>query len=217
MNLANTDLVAVQSALQNPETLATTIHAIMRAQYGEEAYLWDPASTYLELKADFGVDPESAVIDRFAAMSVVMLSDTFFKVPSAFINICNTLSNGQPFFEVFDPVEVEEAAWAITEVALNRELLPFGYPVRKYIRIMLADAGYKQQDDFPEIFSEALEASPSSADVKKSLTNPVGREVLDQYILEQVQTVFKQLEEIPGLHDAAAEILSDKQYPDINT
>lgn len=210
MNLANDNLLEVQRALQDPETLATTIHAIMRAQYGEEAYLWDPATVFLELKADFGVEPQSAVVDRFAAISIVMLSDAFFKRLDAFMSVCNTFSDGQPFFQVFDPVTVEEAAWGITEVALNREMLTFGYPVRKYLRLILAQDGYRGSD-FPEIFTEALDETPDSEEIKKDLANPVGRTVLDEYVLENVQDVQRQLESIPALAKTAEEILSDKQ------
>ena len=45
-----------QQALQNPETLATVVHAILRQQYGEEVYDWDPVTVYLECQADFAAD-----------------------------------------------------------------------------------------------------------------------------------------------------------------
>ena len=217
INLATDNLIEVQRALQNPDTLATTVHAIMMAQYGPESYLWDPVCTLMELKADFGVDVESSVIDRFAAMSIVMLSDAFFKRMDSFLGVCNTFANGQPYFQVFDPVTTEEAAWSLVEVALNRELLPFGYPVRKYLRLILKQDGYQTDEDIPDIFSEALEINPSSIDLKRELVNPVGRTALETYVLEQVQEVQAQLQAIPALAATAAELLADTQYPDDDT
>ena len=148
MNVLQNDLVAVQKALQSPDTMATTINAIVRATFGEEAYTWDPSSIYLELKAEYGVDPDAAVIDRYAAMGIVMLSDSFFKRLDAFCSISNTFNTGEPFFQIFDPPSVEESAWSIVEVAINRELLPFSYPVRKYLRIILQKDGFTE-DEFP--------------------------------------------------------------------
>ena len=185
-------------ALETSQTLATVVHAIVRKQYGEEAYGWDPVTVYLELKDDFSADTESSVMDRWSAMSVIMTSDAFFKRLDAFMSISNTLASGTPFFGVFDPVTTEEAAWAITEVALNRELLPFSKDVKQYLKKILADDGY-DEGSMPEIFKEVLEGA-SSKEIKEIITNE-NKEVVEGYIDEQLGALAYQFDAIPDLKD----------------
>ena len=68
-----------QQALESPQTLATVAHAIAKDKYGEEFYLWDPVTVYLELQADFRADVCTQVIDRLSAVQIVMTSDAFFQ------------------------------------------------------------------------------------------------------------------------------------------
>lgn len=194
------DKVAKQQALQTPETLATVIHAIVRQKYGEEAYEWDPLTVYLEVQADFGIDMASAVTDRWSAIQVVMLNDVFFKRPEAFMGICNTLAEGRPFFEVFNPVSVEEAAWAITEVSLNRELLPFSYSVKQYLKLILKQDGY-DEGDYPAVFNEVFELKPRAKDIREGLGAEVNRGLVENYIDDQLRDMVYQFNKIPSLKD----------------
>jgi hypothetical protein len=195
------ELQAKQSALKSPETLATVAHAIIRKQYGEDAYEWSPTTIYLELQADFTAEPDGAVLDRWSAMSVIMTSDAFFKRIDAFMGICNTLSSGEPFFQIFDPVTVEEAAWAITEVSLNRELLPFSYPIRQYLKQILKADGYPD-GAYPTVFEEAMELTPSAEDIRRALQkDPHNSDNVEAYINEQLKDLTYQFNKIPDLRD----------------
>jgi len=196
------ELQAKQSALQTPETLATVVHAIVRKQYGEDAYGWDPTTVFLELQADFHADVDTTVLDRWSAISVIMTSDAFFKRLDAFMGICNTLSSGEPFFQVFDPVTTEEVAWAVAEVSLNRELLPFSYPIRKYMRMMLEQDGYDPMN-YPDLFQEIMGKNPRAEEIRKIIgpsTNP-NQGNIDGYIDEQLKDMVYQLNKIPDLKD----------------
>lgn len=192
------DRVRIQEALQTPQTLATVVHAIMRKQYGDEVYGWDPITVALEAKDDWGTDMDSAVLDRFCAIQTVMSNDGFFKRVDAFMGICNTLNTGAPFFQVFDPVTTEEAAWGIAEVSLNRELLPFSYPVRKYIKMILDQDGYSESN-YPEIFVEALQLKPDTQDIRINLGALNNRDNVESYLDEQLKDMCYQLNKIPGL------------------
>ena len=194
------EIQAKQFALQTSETLATVVHAIILQQYGEEAYEWDPTTIFLELQADFRAEIETTVLDRWSAMSVIMTSDAFFKRLDAFMGICNTLSSGEPFFQVFDPVTTEEAAWAVTEVSLNRELMPFSYPIRRYMRSMLEQDGYDAMN-YPEVFQEIMGKNPSAEDIRKIIgpsANP-NQSNVDSYIDEQLKDMVYQFNKIPDL------------------
>lgn len=194
------DQVAKSQAIQNPETLASVIHAIVRQKYGEEAYAWDPLTVYMELQADFGVDPDSVVTDRWSAISVVMTGDSFFKRPEAFLGICNTLADGRPSFDVFNPVETEEAAWAITEVSLNRELLPFSYAIKQYLKQILKADGYNE-DNYPAVFREVFETRPAARDIRKGLGALTNNGLVEQYLGDQLRDMVSQFDKIQSLSE----------------
>lgn len=192
-----------QQAFQSPETAATVVHAIMRQTFGEEVYDWDPLTCALEVKSEFSTEMDASTLDRWSAMQIVMTTDAFFKRLDAFLGICNTLNEGVPFFQVFDPVTVEEAAWAITEVSLNRELLPFSYPIRQYIRQILAADGYTE-GDYPAVFEEVFKDNPDEKAIRRALadtSDPHNRDNVERYIDEQLADMVYQFNQIPELKD----------------
>ena len=187
-----------QQALQSTETLATVVHAIIVDKYGEEAYDWDPVTVFLEAKDDFNAEMSSQVMDRWCAMQVVMTSDAFFKRVDAFLNICNTLADGSPAFSSFNPVTAEEAAWAISEVALNREMLPFSYAVKKYLKMTLEEYGYSEKR-YPKVFEEVFGRQPSSADFREGLATVGNDSNIELFISEQFGDMVSQFNKIPDL------------------
>lgn len=186
------------AALQNPETLASVVHAIVLQQYGEEAYVWDPLTVYMELQADFGVDCASEVTDKWSAMQVIMTNDSFFKRPEAFMGICNTLCDGEPFFNVFSPPSVEEAAWTITEVSLNREILPFSYAVKGYLKQILKADGY-DENTYPDVFKEVFGPHPDAKAIRVGLGSIDNNDNVEAYIADQLRDLTVQCDKIHAL------------------
>ena len=187
-----------QQALQNPETLATVIHAIMLDQYGEQVYDWDPATVYLEAQADFKADMCTEAMDRWAAIQIIMGSDAVFTRLDAFLAVANTLSDGTPFFTSFNPVTTEEAAWALAEIALNREMLPFSYAIKQYLKQVLKQDGFSE-GDYPAIFEEVFGKSPRSEDVRDGLAAIGNDSNIGIYIEDQLQDMVVQFNRIPDL------------------
>ena len=192
------DRVSKADALKSPETLATVIHAIVLQQYGEEAYTWDPLTVYMELQADFGIDCDSVVTDRWSAIQVVMTNDAFFKRPEAFMGIANTLADGQPFFDVFNPVSTEEAAWAITEVSLQRELLPFSYAIKTLLKETLKKDGYNETN-YPDIFKEVFGPHPKAGAIRVGLGALDNNDLVEAFILDRLKDLGYQLGRINSL------------------
>lgn len=187
-----------QQALQNPESLATVLHAILREQYGEEFYGWDLTTVFLEAKADFNADMAPEVIDRIGALQVLMTTDAFFTRLDAFLSICGTLSHGSPAFNMFDKISVEACTWAIAEVAMNRDLLPFSYPVKQYLKAILRQDGYSE-DEYPGVIAEALEMKPKAEAVRASLGAAHNQDNIAKYLEEQTQDLAFQFKKIPDL------------------
>ncbi len=186
-----------QQALQNPEITATVVHAILLDQYGEEVYDWDPVTVYLEVSADFDADMASEAMDKWCAMQVVMTSDAFFKRLDAFLNVCSTFADGSPAFDAFNKVTPEEAAWAVTEVALNRELLPFSYPIKKYLRTVLKEEGF-DENDYPAIFAEVFERRPDAATLRQAAADE-NETNIDIYVDDALADMVSQFNTIPDL------------------
>lgn len=185
-------------ALQNPETLATVVHAILLEQYGEQVYDWDPVTVYLETQADFNADMTTEVMDKWNAMQIVMSSNAFFQKLDAFLAVCNTLAEGDPFFGAFNPVTVEEAAWALAEVSLNREMLPFSYTIKAYLRLILKEEGFSD-NSFPAIFKEVFDKEPSADDIRDSLAAMNNETNLDLFIQDRLADIVHQFNAIPDM------------------
>jgi len=195
------DHASVREALNNSESSATLIHAILRAKYGDDIYDWDPLTIYLEVKADFDVDMPDAVINKWSAMQILMTSDAFFKRVDAFVPICNTFNGGEPFFAAFDPATTEEIAWTLAEVGLNREYMPFSYAIKKYIKIAVAQDGYDEANT-PETILPALESRLNPRALKGALegisTNS-NKDNVELYIDEKLKDIVREFESIPNL------------------
>jgi hypothetical protein len=190
-------------ALETPQTLATVVHAIMLDQYGEAAYDWDPVTCAMEVAADFQAEICTQAMDRWCAMQVVMGSDAFFKRLDAFLSVCNTLASGSPSFLIFDPVTSEEAAWAIAEVSMNRDMLPFSYSIQQYMRHQLEADGFDPQSgDLPPVFAEMFELRPDEGRIRSALTGEAAdgnATNIEKYLMEQVLDLEAQFNRIPDL------------------
>ncbi len=201
---------------QNPEADATVLNAMLISKYGEEALDWDPITIRLEIQDDFHVTPANEVMNKICAMQVVMSSSDFFERIDTFINVCNTLSEGDPFFEVFSPLETEEIAFALATVGMNRDLLPFNPTIRRYVKEVLKADGF-DDDNFPEIFATVFDKQPSAKEVRHKLSgliiDPTAADSNEANIrtmlAENVGLMFSQFNELPGLEKVDDFILED--------
>lgn len=204
--------VAVQAALETPETMSTLLYVLIRNAYGDDAFTWDPTTLYLDLREDFHVEPKAEVMDRLSAIQVLVTTDAFFTRPDAFINICNTITDGTPSFSLFDTATVEECAWALVEVSLIRDLLQFSLPVRNYMKHILRQDGYDESNP-PDIFAEVFTSSPEGSDVvdaAQAADKTENAEILEEFINEQMQALVHQFNEIPGMSDDLMRLLDEK-------
>ena len=199
---------------QNPEADATVLNAMLVSKYGEEALDWDPLTIRLEIQDDFHVEPAAEVMNKICAMQVVMTSSDFFERIDAFLNVCNALSEGDPFFEVFAPPETEEIAYALAAVAMNRDMLPFNPTIRRYVKEALKADGFSE-DDFPEIFSVVFDKQPSAKatrhTVAETMLEPTAadenRKNITGMMTASVGTMLRQFNSLPGLDKVDSYIL----------
>ncbi len=198
---------AIQELFQSSNTLGTVINAIIVSNYGEEAYDWDPLTIALEVKDDFEVDLAPELLDKWCALQVLMGSDAFFTRIDAFLGICNTLSSGEPFFAAFDPVTVKEAAWAIAEASMNRDMLPFSPTIKAYLRKRLKFEGFDSNP--PRIFEDVFKSNPKSGEIREGLAEKSAKDSIDKMINSKIKLMANQFAQIPELKGANLQIIND--------
>lgn len=204
------------SMWQNAEADATVINAMLISRYGEEALDWDPLTIRLEIQDDFRVAPSDEVMNKICAMQIVMSSSDFFERIDTFINVCNTLAEGDPFFEVFTPLESEEIAFALATVAMNRDMLPFNHTIRRYVKEVLKADGFVD-GDFPDIFSVVFDKTPSSKEVRHQLSEVIigptaadsNRKNIAEMLRHNVGVMFSQFNQLPGLDKLDSYVLEN--------
>ena len=199
---------AIQTLLSAPQTMGTVAHAIIKRAFGKEAYDWDIVTILMEAKDEFGADMDADVANRWAAIQTAVTTDAYFDRLDSFLAINNTLAGGEPYFTTFDPVTTEEIAWGLSEMSLNRPLKPFAYAIRKYVKTVLEQDGYK--GDYPDIFDFILGGKD---EVKKELrrihANP-NNEAIDLYVKDQMEDLAFQLNQVPSIADLK-DILEDNE------
>lgn len=198
--LSSAGIAARQSLLQSNQTLGTVVHAILLDRFGEEIYGWEPVTVALECKAEFGCDPSTTVMDKWCAIQVAMASDAFFRRIDAFLSICNTLSSGEPYADVFDPVTPEEAAWGIAEVSLNRDFLPFSPTIKSYVSTILRQDGFSE-DEFPPVFSQVFDRTPSEHVVRENLAALGNSANIDSFMRDNIVDLLAQLNRLPDMQN----------------
>lgn len=215
------DSIGIRKLLQSPETAATVVHAILLAKYGEEIYDWELLTIIYEVQDDFGIEMPAAVTNKWAAMQTVMTTNAFFQRMDAFLAICNTFAVGEPYFTVFDPATVEEALWGISEVSLNREMLPFSSAIRGYIRQITA--GDYTDATMPDIFRDILnpgEDDDKVVDVRAALKSDLASEnmtALQAYLDERMEDMAYQFNQVPSLGMTARNLINNPRDTIVDT
>lgn len=137
-----------QRLLKKTSTIATTLVAIVIDHFDTDALYWEPEVLREELYALAKGSVPEINLDKIQALTVALTSDLpYYDVPS-FNAICNAIGGSQDSvaFELFDPPEPEEMAWAVLEIFLNDPPMDnekfgerFSPALRKYIGIVLEE------------------------------------------------------------------------------
>jgi len=132
------DRTVCRNLLQDGQTFATTMVAIVLNEYGADAFTWDPETLRMEIADDFQVKMSTPNFDRLMAGVALMTGNDFYQSLPDFINICNILSGSSYDPETWDPADSTEIAWGITEALLlsppdEDEENPFAEEIVAYI------------------------------------------------------------------------------------
>lgn len=132
--------------LQDPDTPATILLVICIDHFGTEMMDWEPDTLRLELISELEAELPTVNRDKIWALVTYLTTNQFFMTLEVFIPICNALSDSEATFTDFDPADVDEMAWAITELNLVDPIqdphAEFSDEIRSYVGAQAREEGF---------------------------------------------------------------------------
>lgn len=201
----------LREAVKSTETFGTTAAAILEHLFGPAVYTWEALTIVAELQELIRTAPSDEFMDRFSAMQVAMMTDMFFQRLDGFRSICNALDDGDPGFQIVDPVTLEEMTWGVFEVSLNRDVLPFSPTIQDFVQLTASEYGDGQQA-MPLVLKHVIDPEGTPGTLHDAVAgwaedavggNP-NRAEATSYLVEQLDALLYQLGRIPELGGADA-------------
>ena len=208
----------LHKAFESTATAAVVLNELMMKLYDEEWLEWDPVTVYLQLRDDLSCEASSETMDRLCALQALQVNSEFFDSLDAFMAIAHSLNTGGPSFSIFNPLSAEEAAWAVTEVSLIRDLLPFNYSIRKYVSEVSKSQGLDLDDNSMSVLEDVVQNSnPSDAMVRDLYVEAPGVVAavkgMNDYVDDQLKDVAYQFHQL-GLNGELARLMNQKDLED---
>jgi len=199
-----------KQAIKEPSTTATVLLVIAADHFGTELLTWDPETIKIEMDERFGEIPNHSFNKLMAAVEITTTNSFYEELP-AFIRLCNILYNGTFDPREFDPADVGEVAWGVTESLLlwppeDKNEEPFAKDIIVYIAHAVAEEGIMVPPDVLRLgtidkqmvwnkvqgtFSDDPSMFNAIYDMEKSKTNEINQMVKGRLkkMLEQLDAL----------------------------
>ncbi len=214
-------LATMRRILADPATFTTPLVVSALDAYGTECLAWAPETLVLELSDDYRVRLPPLVRDRLAAGVRLLTTDGFYKDLEEHVRLANVLAGTPASFQIFDPSDLEEEAWAISEAMLlappePEDAEPFVDDIRRYIGKLAGDAGLLT---LPDVLRIAVLPDSRQRVQMEFADDPVvyqgivemelaKAEQLEQMVRNNMQQLFDQLAALPvaGVSDSVLKL-----------
>ena len=189
--------------LQNEDTLATVLIAVIIDLYGAEVLNYEQITLDLQLKDDLGVELPKINRDKIQAMTLAMTSDQVQTDWLVFNQVCEALNNDPVNLEILDPITPEQAAWGLTELALVEEGFEPDEEVRRYLGAILVRSGLNRKNGILAIAilpdSDYSDTPMSDPEMQTAVfaKEQSDLDYINEYVVERVKLLFQQLDEAP--------------------
>jgi len=145
----------LRSFLSSDETYATVLFLILMDTYGHEALEWAPTTIRMQLEEDFSVKLPDGNLDKIMAAITTVTTNYFYQDPVRFVELCNIFSGDDAEHDEFDPADVSEILWGISESFLlwppeeedDSYDTKFSAEILEYIRQTLTEEGFLKAPD----------------------------------------------------------------------
>lgn len=204
-----------KAVFRDENSFATTLVMILIDQLGTvEWFDWDPDAIRAEIQTRFESDLPQDNMDKLMALVICLTTERFYVDIDFFIHACNAMGGEGSNFKTFDPAEIDEMSWTITEVALNdplekpREEL-FAPDIQEYIRREAVMEGYgilpsplKFVGEPKELFSELEESAEFGEDFFASSWQAQQQQAknIEDMVKRNMELLVKQIQSIPLIH-----------------
>ena len=199
-----------RSLFSSPSTSGTALFTLCLDEFGQDGLNVDPIGLLEDIKVTFNIpDVPQVNFDKIQILWTALTTDLVHTDPSTFIQAANALNGSAISFDIFDPADPYECAWAITELTLldkdtaNR-LSP---EVRRYIGEACKEAGLVKipailsnvadfgDDDYFELTSIQ---TASLEDSQVYLANQtIFKQEIDTYVEDKLKSLFHELNILP--------------------
>lgn len=205
------DRSQLEGIFEDENTFASTmVIALTDAVGNVDWFNWDIDAVRMEIQDRFDAKLPQENMDKIQALVLALTTNQFYVSLEAFVGVCNSLAGGGADFRTFDPADVEEMCWAVTEVLLNDHghELPldqvFSEEIRHYIGTEALREGFKElpkplrfgymEEGYgkateamadPELFSAYFTAAKDQVGEVQDLTQ------------QKLQLLVKQISELP--------------------
>lgn len=209
----------IRMLFNQPDTFASTLLIACCDWFGPELLQWDSETIRMEVQDDFGKVRGDCLERLFVAVLLVTTDDFYRRLPD-FIRFCGVL-NGDTLSPDFDPADLDDVTWGITEAALlhppdRDNLEPFSAEVLGYIGTLVDNAGLveppdvlrlgvradaKKMSDYAADFADDPTMFGAIVDTEKSRSDEI-----DQSIRASLQRLVTQLQSLHLVHGDASRL-----------
>ena len=201
---------------EDPETFTSIAILVLVDQYTTEVLDWDLETITREVKEDFRVDINPAVLDKIAVGQLLLNTNMFHTSLPEFITFCNVMSNEEGLKGVWSPADSYEMTWAVAEEKLLvNEDEEFSADILAYITTILRDDGVVSPPDSLTFISPDNLAGPLINEVSYDpiiyqASYEEGTAISDnlqEYLAKQLDKWQKQLAGIQLIHGDVKKVL----------
>ena len=157
------------SLLRDQNAPASVLLAVVIAKYGTECFDWESEILRAEVDDDFGVKLTDLQADKLQAAITILTTDHFESNWHVF-NVCVHLLNGEHAdFDTLEPVEAEQIAAIMPEVAFLRnddDGITFSDEVNAYVGLIFSEYGCISA---PTIFPTAIMPTGLNFNIQASM------------------------------------------------
>lgn len=196
--------------LADPAEIGTPLFLIALDRFGADVFDWEPDTLNREFTARFGLVPPARNMDKIWALINVVSTDLFHSSLEAFIHVCNALSGEGADFKNYNPAEVREICWGITETSLidppEKENVSLEIPV--YARAQLESEGFGRipkilipyVGDFAPVNDPEEALAVDGIDAKSYWDSQAKKTLeVDEYVSERLRRLLKTTISLPLL------------------
>ena len=159
----------LRKKLEDPNTVGTVLLIILVDSWGTEFFDWEPETLRRQAVADFGATIPPENLDKIWALVTYMTTDRVWNDLDLFVHTANALSDQGSDFENYDPADVQEIAWALSELMLLEPPAEGEEPspdILVYIEAKLAEEGFTKP---PRVLAKYVSEPPSEESIGETL------------------------------------------------